>query len=131
MPYTTTGGVKKTARYRYNYEIRRTPDSDSDFTNVFSLVDAANSSGTPNYVANMENIANMENWMRVFAANHAAGNWDSFGAQNGQNLYGYIGAQGTKYSLVDVGFQHRAWRQQRFLGAGTEFVHDQRSKIPT
>ncbi len=25
--YTTTGGVKKTARYRYHYEIRRTPDS--------------------------------------------------------------------------------------------------------
>ena len=100
MPYTTTGGVKKTARYRYNFEIRRTPDSDSDFTNVFSLVDAANSYGTPNYVANMENMANMENWMRVFAANHAAGNWDSFGAQNGQNLYGYIGTLGTKYSLL-------------------------------
>ncbi len=100
MPYTTTGGVKKTARYRYNYLIRRTPDSASDYTNVFSLVDAANSSGTPNYVANMENMADMENWMRVFAANHAAGNWDSFGAQNAQNLYGYIGTKGTKYSLM-------------------------------
>ena len=100
LPFTTTGGVKKPARYRYNFEIRRTPDSDSDFTNVFSLIDAANSSGTPNFVANMENMANMENWMRVFAANHAAGNWDSFGAQNAQNLYGYIGTQGTKYSLL-------------------------------
>jgi hypothetical protein len=100
MPYTTTGGVKKVARYRYSYEIRRTPDSDSDFTNIFSLVNAANSYGTPNYVGNMENMANMENWMCVFAANHAAGNWDSFGAQNGQNLYGYIGTLGTKYSLL-------------------------------
>ena len=67
---------------------------------MFSLVDAANSSGTANFVANMENMANMENWMRVFAGNHAAGNWDSFGAQNEQNLYGYIGTQGTKYSLM-------------------------------
>jgi hypothetical protein len=100
MPYTTTGGVKKVARYRDMFEIRRTPDSDSDFTNIFSLVDAASSYGTPNYVANMENLANMENWMRVFAANHAAGNWDSFGAPNAQNLYGYIGTQGTKYSLL-------------------------------
>jgi hypothetical protein len=100
MPYTTTGGVKKAARYRYSFEIRRTPDSDSNFTNVFSLVDAASSYGTPHYVANMENLANMENWMRVFAANHAAGNWDSFGCQNAQNLYGYIGALGTKYSLL-------------------------------
>jgi hypothetical protein len=100
MPYTTTGGVKKAARYRYSFEIRRTPDSYNDFTNVFSLVDAANSYGTPHYVANMENMANMENWMRVFAANHAAGNWDSFGAQNAQNLYGYIGALGARYSLL-------------------------------
>ena len=100
MPYTTTGGVLKPARYRSNFEIRRTPVSANDFTNVFSLITAAASYGTPNYVANMENLADMENWMRVFAANHAAGNWDSFGAQNAQNLYGYMGAQGTKYSLL-------------------------------
>ena len=98
--YTTTGGAKKTLRYRWNFEMRRTADDWNSFTNVFSLIDAANSYGTPNYVANMENIADMENWMRVFAANHAGGNWDSFGAENEQNLYGYIGTLGTKYSLL-------------------------------
>ena len=54
MPYTTTGGAKKMARYRYCFEVRRTPDSDNNFTNVFSLVDAANSYGTPGYDANMQ-----------------------------------------------------------------------------
>ena len=98
--YTTTGGVKKPARYRYNFEIRHTPDSASDFTPVFSLVDAASASASPNYVANLENLADMENWMRVFAANHAAGNWDAFGSPNPQNLYGYTGTAGTKYSLL-------------------------------
>ena len=98
--YVTTGGVKKAARYRYDYEVRRTPDSYSDFTDVFSLVDAANSSASPNYVANMENIANMEEWMRVFAANHAAGNIDSFGTEISQNMYGYMGVNGTKYTLM-------------------------------
>ena len=111
--YTTTGGAKKAACYRYNYEIRRTPDSDNNFAPVYALVDAANSYGTPNYVANMENLANMENWMRVFAANHAAANRDSFGATTEQNLYGYIGALGTKYSLLMFNFNicldHGAW----------------------
>ena len=102
--YTTTGGVKKMARYRYNFETRRTPDSDNDFTNVYSLVDAAYNSSSPSFVANLENIADMENWMRVFAANHAAGNWDSFGSQTGQNLYGYLGALGTKYTLLMFDF---------------------------
>ena len=100
MKYTTTGGVKKAARYRYNFEIRHTEGSLNDFANVFSLIDAASTTNSPNYVANMENIADMDNWMRVFAANHAAGNWDSFGARNSQNLYGYIGTQGTKYTLM-------------------------------
>ncbi|MEY4916256.1 MAG: hypothetical protein RL616_169 [Verrucomicrobiota bacterium] len=102
--YTTTGGVKKSARYRYNWEIRRTPGSANDFSPVFTLVDAANAVGSPNFVANLENVADMENWMRVFAANHAAGNWDSFGANNGQNLYGYMGTLGTKYSLLMFDF---------------------------
>lgn len=99
LPYTTTGGAKKAARYRYMFETRRTPDSANNFSNVFALIDAANSYSSPKYVANMQNIANMENWMRMFAANHAAGNWDSFGAQNSQNVYGYIGQNGLKYTL--------------------------------
>ncbi|HZR18234.1 MAG TPA: lamin tail domain-containing protein, partial [Verrucomicrobiae bacterium] len=105
IPYTTTGGAKKAARYRYNFEVRKTPDSASNFTNVYALVDAASTSpSSQNYVANLESIADMENWMRVFAANHAAGNWDSFGSQNGQNLYGYIGTQNTRYSLMMFDF---------------------------
>lgn len=100
LPYTTTGGVFKLARYRYNFEMRRTPDSANDYTNVYSLVTAADSTNSPTYVSNLEKIANMENWMRVFAANHAAGNWDSFGSVNGQNLYGYIGTLDTRYTLL-------------------------------
>jgi hypothetical protein len=111
MPYTTTGGAKKVARYRFNFEYRRTADSANNFTNVFSLIDAACSHGTPNYVRDMENLADMENWMRVFAANHAAGNWDSFGCSSGQNLYAYAGTLGTKWSLMMFDFN---------IGLGTE-----------
>jgi regulation of enolase protein 1 (concanavalin A-like superfamily) len=111
--YTTTGGAKKTSRYRYHYEIRRTADSDNNFAPVYSLIDAANSFGSSNYIANLENVADMENWMRVFAANHVAANRDSFGATTEQNLYGYAGTQGTKYSLFMFDFNicldHGAW----------------------
>jgi regulation of enolase protein 1 (concanavalin A-like superfamily) len=98
-PIINPGGSMDLARYQRNFEMRRTPDSDNDYADVFSLIGAANST-SPKFAANLMSIANMENWMRVFAANHAAGNWDSFGAQNAQNLYGYIGTQGTKYSLL-------------------------------
>jgi hypothetical protein len=104
MPYTTTDGTKKVARYRWNFENRRTPDSASNYRNLFALIDAAGSHGTANYVASMENLADMENWMRVFAANHAAGNWDCFGSASGQNLYAYVGALGAKWSLLMFDF---------------------------
>lgn len=95
----TAGGVRKTARYRWNYMVRNTPWSANDYTNVFALIDAAHSPSNA-FARNMAGVADMENWMRVFAANHAAGNWDSFGANNEQNLYGYVGQNGTRYSLL-------------------------------
>src|SRR5580698_9728192 len=38
--------------------------------------------------------------MSAFAAYHAAGKLDSFGTEISQNMYGYIGAAGTKYTLM-------------------------------
>jgi hypothetical protein len=111
MPYTT-GGAKKPARYRWTFENRRTPDSASNYTNLFSLIDAASAQGTANYASNLNNLADMENWMRVFAANHAAGNWDAFGCSSGQNLYAYVGALSTKWTLMMFDFN---------LGLGTEY----------
>ncbi len=93
MPYTTTGGEYKKARYRWNYEIRETPDSLNNYTNIFSLVTAATAYADPHYVSNMENLADMDNWLRLVAANHAAGNWDCWGVNNEQNLYGYVSPQ--------------------------------------
>ena len=90
MPEKTTGGDYKTAAYRWWYEMRTTPDSLSDYTNLFALIDAGSSYTNSNYVSLMESQANMENWMRLVAANHAAGNWDCWGVQNGQNIYGYV-----------------------------------------
>ncbi|HEV2694807.1 MAG TPA: lamin tail domain-containing protein [Verrucomicrobiae bacterium] len=104
LPYNTSDGTKKVARYRTTFENRRTPTSVSDYSSLFSLIDAASTSGQANYVANLQSQADMENWMRVFAANHAAGNWDCFGSASGQNLYMYAGTLGTKWSLMMFDF---------------------------
>ncbi|MCX8157225.1 MAG: lamin tail domain-containing protein [Verrucomicrobiae bacterium] len=89
-PFTTTGGAYKLARYRWNYQVRETADNNNNYTNVFNLITAANAYNSPTYVSNMMKVANMENWLRLVAANHAAGNWDCFGIQNQQNVYGYV-----------------------------------------
>src|SRR5262249_50279489 len=92
--YTTTGGVKKLARYRWNYLVRAVNDSANDYQPVFDLVDAANAAGTADQQAALDAIADMEEWMRIFAAVHAVGDWDHFGSQNAQNMYAYKPTQG-------------------------------------
>jgi hypothetical protein len=92
-PYRTTGGSYKTARYRWHYEPRDVPFSANDYTNVFTLLDAFNSYNSPNYSRIIKGVIDVDNWVRLLAANHAAGNWDCFGIQNGQNVYGYVSPQ--------------------------------------
>lgn len=92
-PCRTTGGAYKTARYRWHYEPRDVPFSANDYTNVFTLLDAMNSYNDPNYARIVNGVVDVDQWLRVIAANHAAGNWDCYGIQNGQNLYGYVSPQ--------------------------------------
>ncbi len=91
--YTTTGSAWKPARYRPNWALRKSPGSLSDFTNVYALVTAANAHNQPDYVNLLEDVADMENWMRTSAANQAAGNWDCFGSRTGQNADGWVSDQ--------------------------------------
>ena len=72
--FTTTGGVKKTARYRWNWE-KHLGGSAHDFTNVFNLVDAV--TPTNFYQQRLEGLVDPEEWMRILAMEHIVGNWDS------------------------------------------------------
>ena len=40
--YTTTGGVKKQARYRWSWEKKFNRTLDDDYTSLYGLVDALN-----------------------------------------------------------------------------------------
>ena len=104
---TTVNGVPgqhKMGRYRWNYLTRAANGTANNYTNVYALIDAANNSSTgPDYVAGMQQAADMEMWMRTFAIEHAVGNWDSVGYQNAQNMYGYKPTRdGWKLFIFDL-----------------------------
>src|SRR5207244_1679556 len=82
--YLGADGKKKLARYRWNYLSRAVNGSANNYTNVFALVDAANTSDP----ASLQSVADMAQWMRTSAVEHAVGNWDAFGCQNEQNIDG-------------------------------------------
>jgi len=89
QPYTTTDGELKRAPYRWMWLKRAVQDSANNYENIFDLVEAANRLDTDTYTRAIEQLADVEQWMRVFALEHIIGNFDSYGHQIGKNMYAY------------------------------------------
>jgi hypothetical protein len=86
--YTTVGGAKKTARYRWNW-LKRSTDDVNDYTNVFNLVDAVNAASPEPYTSQTEALVDLEEWMGMLAVEHIIANFDAYGHEIGKNMYGY------------------------------------------
>ena len=104
--FTTTGGQKKLARYRWTFARRAAPDSMSNYTNLFALVDAANFGGLgTNYRRQLEAVVDVDNWLKTYAVEHIVGNNDSFAYGGGQNMYSYKPVGDTWKQLIwDIDF---------------------------
>jgi hypothetical protein len=118
--YTTTGGVKKTARYRYNWSPRAFKGTANDYSDVFSLIDAFNTPAGGPFQDNVESAADMQQWLRTFAIEHAVGNWDSFGYRNAQNMYAYKPSR-DKWKLIIWDFNIVLGNSGSDAGAGNLF----------
>ncbi|HKS38499.1 MAG TPA: lamin tail domain-containing protein [Verrucomicrobiae bacterium] len=102
--FTTTGGAKKLARYRWTWRKRAT-DTPNDYSALFSLVDAVNANQPEPFESLVESQVDVDEWMRIFAIEHIAGNWDSYGYNRGKNMYAYKPVNG-KWTLMmwDIDF---------------------------
>jgi regulation of enolase protein 1 (concanavalin A-like superfamily) len=87
--FTTTGGVKKQARYRWNWNKRSNRGLDDDYSSLFALVDALNTPGTDAYTAAVEAVVDVDQWMRVFAVRRIVADWDGYGYNRGKNTWAY------------------------------------------
>ncbi len=86
--FKTTGSSYKLARYRWNWQTRGYGGTANNYTNVFNLVAAANNTSTT-YASDLLNLADIDQWMRIFAYHRVLGNWDSYSFSVGQNMYAY------------------------------------------
>ncbi len=103
--FTTTGGVKKTARYRWLWAPRGGDVLDNDFADFFALVDAHNLTAAAAYQAQVTALVDVSSWMRAMAVQRIAGNWDSYGWSIGKNMYAYKPRAG-RWSMIpwDIDF---------------------------
>lgn len=109
--FTTTGGEYKLARYRWAWRKRAVVDSANNYTHFFNLVRAVNGAGGT-LVPQVENLVDIEIWMRNFALQHLVGNWDAYGYNRGKNAY--------LYKPVNGRFQMIPWDIDFVLGSGSD-----------
>jgi hypothetical protein len=120
--YTTTGGIKKMAVYRWTFAKRAVQDSMNNYTNLYALVDAVNYTGLgPAYRRQLESKVDVSNWLRTYAVQHAVGNNDSFAYGGGQNMYTYRPVGDTWKMLIwdiDFAFVSQPPDSDMFSGIG-------------
>ncbi|MCI0746497.1 MAG: lamin tail domain-containing protein [Verrucomicrobia subdivision 3 bacterium] len=80
------GSKKKTEKYRW-YWLKRAYDSANDYTNLFTIADALNATSPEPYTSQTEALADVEQWMAIFAVEHIINNFDSWGHDIGKNMY--------------------------------------------
>jgi hypothetical protein len=97
LDFTTTGGAKKRERYRWNFVFRGSQNV-NDYTNVYALVDALNSTAPEPYTSATFGLVDVNEWMRMFAAEHIINNFDAYGHEIGKNMYAYF-PQGGRWQL--------------------------------
>jgi hypothetical protein len=107
--YTTTGGVKKQARYRATWPRRSAaPQELNDYTNIFNLVEVSLTNapiGSDAYTLALGSVVDVDEWFRVHVAQHLFWNPDSFSYGGGQNAFAYKPERDTwKLFLWDIDF---------------------------
>lgn len=110
-----SGGSYKTARYRWDWRKRAVEGSANNFTNLFNLVTAVNTTGS-DYERQVEQQVDMRNWMRIFAMQRIVGNWDAYGLSRGKNAYIYKG-EGVRWEMFP-------WDIDFVLGFGSNGAND-------
>jgi hypothetical protein len=108
--FTTTGGAKKLARYRWNWAKRAITGSANNYTNLYGLVSAVNNSDTGDtYTKRVQATVDVDNWLRTYAVEHIVGNNDSYAYGFGQNMYAYKPTGDTwKLLIWDIDFAFNA-----------------------
>lgn len=82
----STAPPYKLGAYRWNWQPHPGGRTVNDYSLIFNMISAANASDK---VTQLLNLADMEEWMRVYAFDRVIGNWDSWSYNVGQNMYLY------------------------------------------
>ncbi len=88
--FTTTKNEKKVARYRWNCRLTSDQDPVLGYEPLFPLIDAAHAADDTAFVLGLQQMTDIEEWLKAFALEHALGNIESFGNLHPHNNAAYL-----------------------------------------
>ncbi|HEY5911014.1 MAG TPA: lamin tail domain-containing protein [Verrucomicrobiae bacterium] len=89
--YTTTGGAKKQAKYRYCMRKKSTTVPDDDFSSLYRVIDALAAPTDDLYVARVAALADIRSWAGYWVINRMCGNSDHYNSAGyPHNIYTYL-----------------------------------------
>ena len=102
----STATIKKKERYRWTWPLRAYGDDPNNYTNLYSLVEAVNTTASgDSYTRTLNHATDVENWFRTHVVEHLVGNNDSYSYGGGQNMYAYKPQHGPwKLMIWDIDF---------------------------
>jgi len=119
--YTTTGGAKKQAKYRYCMRKKHTTVPDDDFSALYHVIDALAAPTDDLYVARVGALADIRSWAGYWAINRMCGNSDHYkSADYPHNIYTYIPPYGR--SRLHVNDLDGAFQTTFSLFPGTGYL---------
>ncbi len=89
LDFRTPGGDRDLAHYRWLWLKRAVTTSAHDYTRLFELVDAANTTNDQDFIHAMGRLIDIEEWMGVMAIEQIVVNFDAYGSDIGKNMYAY------------------------------------------
>lgn len=125
--FTTTGGVKKLARYRQTFAKRSSQGSIHDYSNLYNLVDTLNTSATGDaYIQQVMSVVDVRSWARAFAAERIINNTDLYGAKRYDGPFTKPGAQNSfLLKPQNEGWKFLIWDvDAAYLGKPTDPLFD-------
>ena len=100
--WSNRGSRKSSYRWNFNH---RTRELEDNFQPLMDLVAAMNSN-TARLDSELEDIMDVEQFMRVYAARCAHDDWDTIAIGNGQNMYCYYAANEGRWKLLPWDMDH-------------------------
>ncbi|MBI5383865.1 MAG: lamin tail domain-containing protein [Verrucomicrobia bacterium] len=113
--FTTTGGVKKQARYRWSWEKKSNGGLNDDYSRLYEVDDALNAPDA-SYVSAVEAATEAEEWILVFALRHVVSDYDGYGYRRGKNQFLYFPPGQKAWMLM--------WDLDYSLGIGHSYNQD-------